>query len=224
MAESAPTLDRMYEAKDRAYYGLVRKELLDLIPMGTKHLLDVGCGEGDTALEAKRRLGLEAVGIELHAPAAAIAATKLNRVIVGDVEQVEIDYPERHFDCILCADVLEHTKDPWEVLRRLRRYLSDGGVLIASIPNLRHISPVMKILLDRFEYQDSGILDQTHLRFFTLHTIRQLFGRARLSIRRVVPIHSGGWKCGLLGALSLGLMRPFCIQQYIVIAKRRRAA
>src|SRR6185503_4542900 len=168
MAESAPALDRMYGAKERAYYGLVRKELVDLIPMGTKRLLDVGCGEGDTALEAKRRFGLEVVGIELHAPAAAIAATKLNRVIVGDVEQVEIDYPERHFDCILCADVLEHTKDPWEVLRRLRRYLSDGGVLIASISNLRHISPVMKILLDRFEYQDSGILDRTHLRFFTL--------------------------------------------------------
>ena len=216
----APGAHPTHAEKGSSYYGLVRSGLLDLIPSGTKRLLDVGCGEGQTSLAAKRRFQLEATGIELHAPAAAIASTKLDRVIVGDVETVTLDFPEGYFDCILCADVLEHTRDPWETLRRLRTHLSEDGVLIASIPNIRHISTVMKILLDRFEYQESGILDRTHLRFFTRHTIQGLFDQAGFATRRIAPIYSTGWKCGLLAALSLGLLRSFCIQQYVVVAGR----
>lgn len=216
------TSDQLYAEKENSYYGLVRLDILDLIPKGTKHLLDVGCGTGDTGIAAKQQLGLqEVVGIEFYEPAAFVAQTKLDRVIVGDIEQLKLDLPQDHFDCIVCADVLEHTKDPWQVLRSLHHFLRDKGVLIASIPNIRHIVPILKIIFDRFEYEESGILDKTHLRFFTLHTIRQIFDETGYLIQQVNNNRSISWKFKLLNFFSLGLMRQFSIYQYIVVAKKK---
>lgn len=214
--------NHLYAEKKNSYYGLVRLDILDLIPMGIKQLLDVGCGTGDTAIAAKHRFGLqEVVGIESFEPAALVAQTRLDRVIVGDVEQFKFDLPQNHFDCIICADVLEHTKDPWMVLKNLRHFLRDDGVLIASIPNIRHVVPMLKILFDRFEYQESGILDKTHLRFFTLHTIRRMFHETGYLIQQVNTNRSISWKFKLLNLFSLGLMRQFSIYQYIVVAKKK---
>ncbi len=126
----------MYSEKSEAYYGLVRHDVLALIPAGTKRILDVGCGNGDTGFAAKHLHGAqEVVGIEFFDSAANVAKGKLDKVVTGDIEHLDLDFPESYFDCIICADVLEHTRDPWEVLKKLRRYLDDHGVLIASIPN-----------------------------------------------------------------------------------------
>lgn len=80
---------------------------------------------------------------------------------MGDVETMELAFPPGYFDCILYADVLEQLRDPWALLRRLRLLLSPIGVLVASIPNLRHACVLAKIIFDRFEYEPSGILDRT---------------------------------------------------------------
>ncbi len=212
----------LYAEKGESYYSDVRLDILDLIPKSTKHLLDIGCGTGATGVAAKRHLDLqEVVGIELHEPAALVARTKLDRVIVGDIEELELDFPEHHFDCIVCADILEHTKDPWQVLRRLRPFLRDEGVVVASVPNIRHIVPMLKILFDRLEYGESNILDKTHLRFFTLHTIRRMFQETGYQIQHVTSNRSISWKFTLLNIFSLGLLRQFSIYQYIIVAKRR---
>src|SRR6185436_7844996 len=85
-------------------------------------------------------------------------------------------------DCIVCADVLEHLRDPERALRLLLRYLAPDGLLVASIPNVRHASVLLPLLVEgRFRYQDEGILDRTHLRFFTLHEIVELLTRAGLT-------------------------------------------
>lgn len=215
------TTDPLYLEKDAGYYGLVREDVIDLIPPGTLRLLDIGCGTGETGWTAKRRLeAKEVVGIEYFEPAARAAREKLDRVIVGDVEQIDFDFPDNHFDCILCADILEHTKNPWRVLEKLRRVLREDGVLIASIPNIRHIVPVARILFDRFEYQESGVLDKSHLRFFTLHTIRLMFKDTGFSVIQVKTNRSKSWKMKLLNVISLGFTRQFSIYQYLVTCRK----
>lgn len=209
------------DRKTDSYYAQVREDLLPLIPKGATRLLDVGCGTGETGLAAKHRLAThEVIGIEFFESVALIAQTKLDQVIVGDIETLDLNFPENYFDCILCADILEHTKDPWQVLRRLRRFLRRDGTVVASIPNVRHIVPLLKIIFDRFEYDESGILDKTHLRFFTLHTIRQMFHESGYSIQQVKTNRNSTWKHILMHILSLGLLRQFSIFQYLVVATK----
>jgi 2-polyprenyl-3-methyl-5-hydroxy-6-metoxy-1,4-benzoquinol methylase len=142
----------------------------------------------------------------------------LDRVVCGDVEAVALDFPEGYFDCVVCADVLEHLRDPWAVLRRLRPLVAEGGCVVASIPNLQHLKPVLKILLDRFEYEEAGLLDSTHLRFFTLSTIRGLFRETGYRVERVECVRSR--KMSLVTALSLGALRKFTTFQYLVVARK----
>ncbi len=202
------------------YYHLIRHDVLRYVPSGTKRLLDVGCGAGLTAHYAKQMLGVaEAVGVEYVATVAEHAAQHLDAVFVGDIEHMELPYPDGYFECILCADVLEHLRDPWEVLRRLRRLLSPDGVLIASIPNIRHLSVLAKIIFDRFEYEPSGILDRTHLRFFTRHTIEQLFSTTGYTAEIIGCNRSRSWKTAALTVATLGMARPFLIVQYLVVAR-----
>ena len=215
--------DALHAVKADPYYGVLRNDILDLVPRTSRKLLDVGCAEGETGAAAKLRCGpgAEVVGIEAHEPAAQIARNRLDRVLMGDVELLTLDVPDRYFDCILCSDVLEHTKNPWAVLESLRRVLSDDGVLIASLPNLRHIVPILKIVADRFEYEPSGILDRTHLRFFTQHTMRKLLADSGFRIKRVSANRSKSWKFTLLNILSLGLLRPFSVYQYVFVCTKK---
>lgn len=207
---------------ENTYYHLVRYDVVRHIPPTTQRLLDVGCGAGLTADYAKRTFDIkEVVGIEYNGEVARKAAQRLDRVLIGDIEQMEIEYPDEYFDCILCADVLEHLRDPWAVLAKLRRLLAPDGVLIASIPNIRHARVLAKIIFDRFEYEPSGILDWTHLRFFTRHTIEQLFASTGYSACIVGCNRSRSWKFHLLTIATLGLARPFSIVQYIVVARHR---
>jgi len=211
----------LYAGKNQTYYSLVRNEVISLIPVGTKRILDVGCGDGSTGLAAKKLAGAqEVMGIELFDSAAEVAKAKLDRVVIGDIELLNLDFPEGYFNCILCADILEHTRDPWGVLMKLHRYLDNNGVLIASIPNIRHIVPMLKILFDRFEYESSGILDKTHLRFFTMRTIRGMLSDTGYHIERVKTNRSISWKFRLLNIFSFGLMRQFSVYQYIILARK----
>lgn len=205
--------------KHESYYRHARADVVALIPVGARRLLEIGCGVGNTAMLAKARVGLsEVVGVELSSSAAAEAERVLDRVVCGDVEDIPLDFPEGYFDCVVCADVLEHLKDPWAVLRKIRPLLSDEGALVASIPNLQHLKPVLKILSDRFEYEEAGLLDSTHLRFFTLSTIRSLFRETGYCVERIVPVRSR--KMFALTALSLGALRKFTTFQYLVVTRK----
>lgn len=201
------------------YYGVLRDDILRLIPGGTRTLLDVGCGEGMTGGTAKEMFALDqVVGIEVVEEAARKAEGKLDRVLAGDIETLEPDFEPGYFDCMLFADVLEHLRAPTNVLKKLRPYLKDSGVVVASIPNLRNAIPILKIITDRFEYEDSGILDRTHLHLFTLHTMKVMFRDAGFRITRIVPEPSRSWQFRLLNVVSLGLMKPFSVYRYFLVA------
>jgi 2-polyprenyl-3-methyl-5-hydroxy-6-metoxy-1,4-benzoquinol methylase len=152
-----------------AYHRYPRPEVVNLVEPAGRSILDVGCAAGAMG-ELMLKLGArEVVGVELHPEAAAEARARLGAVHEVDLEHfVDLPYADGYFDRMTFADVLEHLRDPGALLRRLRRYLADDGYIVCSIPNVRHESVLLPLLVDgSFTYVDEGILDRTHVRFFT---------------------------------------------------------
>jgi SAM-dependent methyltransferase len=125
----------------------------------------------------KTRLGCTVVGVEIDRDAAALAEQHAERVIVGDAEKIDYaaELAGEEFDVVLFADVLEHLKEPADVLRRVRPFVAENGVVVASIPNIAHASVRLALLAGEFRYREWGLLDDTHLRFFTRASIQDLF-------------------------------------------------
>jgi SAM-dependent methyltransferase len=166
---------------DPTYSTIQRSEVVALIgshpPETTLRVLELGCACGATLLEIKNRYpNAELFGIELNEGAAAIAR-QFADIRARDAE-LPLDYPEDYFDYVITADVLEHPVDPWGVVTNIRPHLKETGSVIASIPNVMHVSVMRDLLNGRFVYQDAGIVDRTHLRFFTLTEIDGLFAGA----------------------------------------------
>lgn len=154
------------------YSFFCRTELIDLMHPTDKsasiNCLDIGCACGATLLEIQNRYpNAKLYGIELD-PHAASFASHLANVIHGNIETIAFPF-DVSFDYIILGDVLEHLVEPGKLLENLRAHLSDQGIIIASIPNILHFSAISKILMGSFSYSDSGVLDRTHLRFFTLY-------------------------------------------------------
>ncbi|MBU4376409.1 MAG: class I SAM-dependent methyltransferase [Candidatus Omnitrophica bacterium] len=165
------------------YYGSEREDIIALIPMEAKRILDVGCGFGLMGKRIKEIRGpVEVVGFEAEEAALEMARKNLDVLIAGDVESVKLPFKDGHFDCIVYGEILEHLKDPWKVLKEHKRYLKKDGLCIASMPNISHYSVVQGLLNDRWDYKDSGILDRTHLRFFTIEGMRKMFSDAGYAI------------------------------------------
>lgn len=167
------------------YAGEDKTAIVGALPAGTGKLLDVGGGEGNFAALAKQHLQCEAHVVEMNAEAASIAATKVDRVWVGDFLSLMI---AERYDCITLLDVIEHTADPSDMLRRAAELLVPGGSIIASIPNIGHWTVVADLLEGRWDYLPVGITCWTHLRFFTLQTIKDTFNDAGLEILRAAPV------------------------------------
>ena len=148
-------------------------------------ILDIGAAEGYLGAILKQH-GHYLVGIEGDPQLAERARTYYDVLHTVDVES--FDFPYRgEFDYILLADVLEHLRNPLDVLRRVSRCLSQNGELIISLPNVAHLFVRWSLLFGRFEYQDRGILDRTHLRFFTLGSLRQMMDQASCRIVELQP-------------------------------------
>jgi 2-polyprenyl-3-methyl-5-hydroxy-6-metoxy-1,4-benzoquinol methylase len=150
--------------------------VMGLVPPGAR-VLEFGCATGYMSEALKTRLGCSVTGVELFAEAAEYARAHCNRVILGDAENLDFNHllGADRFDAILFADVLEHLRDPGAVLVRVRPFLADDGAVIASIPNVAHGSVRLALLHGEFRYRDVGLLDRTHLRFFTRDSIQDLF-------------------------------------------------
>ena len=162
----------------------VRLDLLAMMDLTREGLrvLEIGCACGITLREiGVRNPSAQLYGVELNENAAAAAAPFV-KIMNMDVERLApAEIPER-FDYIIMGDVIEHLLDPWTAIRRLRELLAPGGSIVASIPNVAHISNVHGVLSGRWTYEDSGLLDRTHFRFFTKYEIIKLFEEADLII------------------------------------------
>lgn len=158
-------------------------QVLSLVP-SDMNVLDVGCADGYLAARLSA-MNCRVVGIELDEERARRAREFCEGVVVGAVESVPLPFSPGQFDVILYADILEHTPDPLAVLRRLDPYLQKDGKIVISLPNIAHFSVRLPLLMGDFTYTDSGILDRTHLRFFTYRTAVELIREAGYAVEEV---------------------------------------
>jgi 2-polyprenyl-3-methyl-5-hydroxy-6-metoxy-1,4-benzoquinol methylase len=229
----------LYRNKERGYFNLPRLDLLEMLPAGGGlKLLELGAGDGATLRTAKARgIASYVVGIDITdlavqaAPTAGGAAgtvaprdglPPVDRFLVGNVEEMELDLPAGHFDAVLCADVLEHLVDPWRVVRRLAHHLRPGGLLLSSIPNIRNHRALSQIVLGGdFHYTEAGLLDRSHLRFFCRKNIRELFVQAGLVVEAMeTNMGAYGLRHKAINALTLGLLEDFFVLQYRTRARK----
>jgi len=197
-----------------------RDEFLDLVPRGTRRLLDVGCGSGGLSVRLKEK-GIEVVGIEKNENLCSLAKKKLDTVISGDVENLKLDYPEGYFDCILYADILEHLIEPLNILEKHKVYLQKDGYVIASIPNVRYYKVILRLILSgAWDYSDTGMLDRTHVRFFGLVNIIELFEKAGYEIAEVGRnvIAARGFR--VLNFIFFNKLKDFLTYQYYIKARK----
>src|SRR5689334_13119233 len=147
--------------------------MLSMIPAGSR-VLETGCANGRFSNVLVEH-GCTVVGVELDSDAAQEAARFCESVIVGDLEDPEVQAQiPTGFDVLLFGDVLEHLVRPWEVLQQLRERLEPGGSVVISMPNVAHWDVRVGLLFGRFDYQYDGVMDATHLRFFTRRTLWEM--------------------------------------------------
>jgi 2-polyprenyl-3-methyl-5-hydroxy-6-metoxy-1,4-benzoquinol methylase len=165
-----------YENKPKGYYDNVRLEMLEFLPKGAKRVLDVGCGNGAFAEIIKEGNNAEVWGIEYMEPHGEDARKKLDKVFIGKCEDFIEDLPDGYFDVVYFNDVLEHLVDPYWVIEIIKTKLSKNGKIISSLPNVRFYKTFMRVLINKdWKYEDYGIMDRTHLRFFTKKSIRRMY-------------------------------------------------
>ena len=213
------------------YRSHARPQMRAFVPAEARTLLEIGCGDGAFAagLRAEREAqghAMQIWGLELDPDSAARAATHLDEVFAGPAEQRLGDLPAGRFDCVVMNDLLEHLAAPEDLLVGLHRLLAPGGCLVASIPNVRHFHNVWDLAVrGDWEYQDEGIRDRTHLRFFTRASMRGLFGRAGFVVVRQEGINpTRSWRYRLCNLLCLGRLDEMRYLQYACVAVPDRHA
>jgi GT2 family glycosyltransferase/glycosyltransferase involved in cell wall biosynthesis/tetratricopeptide (TPR) repeat protein/SAM-dependent methyltransferase len=213
------------------YYRNSRPELAELVPATARRVLEIGCAAGEMGrLLKSQRPGIQVVGIEREEAAAALARQHLDGVIRGDIESLaDLPYPVGWFDCLVFGDVLEHLREPEVILRRLLAWLAADGAVVASIPNVRHQSVLLELMVNgRWQYRDEGLLDRTHLRFFTLAEVRALLAAAGLRPDQIHASQSPPWPqldafvraTEAVGGDGEALRREAQVIQYLVRAVR----
>lgn len=212
------------------YYTNARGDLISLIKRDRNdpiHVLEVGCGGGATLNRIKYLFpNAQVRGIELVEDVAELGINQVD-IIQGNIETMQLPYEKQYFDYIIFGDVLEHLYDPEAVLQKLKPYLRvGGGQFLCSIPNVMHVSVILSLLQGEFRYEDAGILDRTHIRFFTWRSICAMLNRCGLEptdlSTSVVKVKTTKENEELLQAIySLPRIAPkeqFQVYQYVLSA------
>jgi 2-polyprenyl-3-methyl-5-hydroxy-6-metoxy-1,4-benzoquinol methylase len=205
----------------KVYYTDQREEMTHFIPLSCKHILEVGCGEGNFGKLLKDERNVEVWGIELSETAAKVAGTRLDRALSGDFHLNYPQLPKSYFDCIVFNDVLEHFTDPERVLILCREVLSKGGYIVCSIPNVRYIRNLYEVLIQKdWEYKAGGILDRTHYRFFTQKSIIRMFTVTGYAVISCTGVNAtNNILARLLGFFTFGYMADVRYLEFATVAR-----
>lgn len=209
--------------KDSNYYICERKELLSLIPSDIQYILDIGCGDGGLCRNLKKKLpAKKTVGIEINIDAAQRAKEHIDEVIITDIEKTRLNFSNGYFDLIIYADVLEHLVNPWKIIAEMKQYLKKTGYYLISVPNIRYYRVLCDILFNgEFKYEKDGILDITHLRFFTLKMLKLYLAQINFEVVKIKRNYSG-YITWILNKICFNLFSDFFTRQYIILAKPQK--
>ncbi len=205
------------------YYQHDRKEMLKFLPVNVHFCLDVGCGEGAFGRMVKCKTGSQIWGIEPNQKACAKACQHLDRIFCETFEEfIMPETYEERFDCIFFNDVLEHLYDPWAALKKAKGLLSNEGVVVASIPNVLFADHLYELIFQKdWKYRESGILDLTHIRFFTPRSIVRMFKTSGFLVKNMTGINpTPSRKLKLLGYLFPSVFQELRFPQYAVVARK----
>ncbi len=233
------TVEALYKEKGKVktYYTLVRQDIVRVMGRFLKQdgrkllrVLEIGCSGGGTGALIKEQLGVTYyAGVELMAEAAQEAEPRIDWVKCDNIEDMITqgrlgELPEGKFDAILFLDVLEHLYNPWEVSNQMRTLLNPNGLLIGSIPNAGNLYVLWKLMRDQFEYEDEGLLDRTHLRFFTLQTIKNMLAK-HYDLVHLESNHDTwktmNWQQKVFYIGTLGMWKRLFIRQYLFIGQAK---
>lgn len=206
----------------RQAYETARPEVQALVPTGARRVLDVGCASGALGAALQHRQGATVTGIEILPEYAGDAERVLDRVICASAEDGIARDDLGTFDCIVCADVLEHLVDPYAVMRRLAEILEPGGTVVVSLPNVQYLKTFLELARGRWPREDAGLFDRTHLQWFTMADARDLVQQAGLVVSAETPSYwfKGRVTGRLMPRLGRAGLAPFLAGQTLLAARK----
>jgi 2-polyprenyl-3-methyl-5-hydroxy-6-metoxy-1,4-benzoquinol methylase len=213
-----------YRTKGDRYFSAARADYVTEIPTGPNRVLEIGCAGGMTGLLAKQQ-GKAAFycGVELFPDAARNAEGRIDEIVVGDIEKIDrLPWPENSFDFLILSEVLEHLADPSRVLTKLRSYLRPGGRVFASSPNVSHFRIIAMLLKGDWRLTEMGVMDRTHLRWFTPKSYAELFADSGFIVERVQAVSPLTQKSKIANFLTLGKLRHLFVVQVDIRASRAK--
>lgn len=171
---------RIYENKTETYRGFNR-HMMPFIKSDSR-ILDVGCGTGKLGGVLQTEKNCQVYGMDISTTAIAEAKHHLYHATAVDIEEETPPFPDRYFDVIVLGDIIEHLRFPESVFKKLLPLLKPKGVFVVSVPNVANILIRLKLLAGKWQYTETGILDETHVKFYTRKTMLELFDKAGLKI------------------------------------------
>jgi 2-polyprenyl-3-methyl-5-hydroxy-6-metoxy-1,4-benzoquinol methylase len=216
-----------------SYYADPRPDVQALIRAPGARILDVGCGAGALSAGLRAAGAGYLAGVELEPRAATSARNVVDTLVEGNILDCPLPFSPGEFDYLVFADVLEHLPDPDRALERCLPYLAPNGRVVVSVPNMRFYLVLLRLIVGRWSYTDSGVRDRTHLRIFTRHSLQRMLLRHGLRIERlnrnfrVVEDQSQIGRAGALAprvaraTIAPALFPDLMAYQYVVLARRR---
>jgi len=216
----------MYSEKSQQYFGQTRLDFIELISSlslnSFKNVLDIGCGSCETMIYMKEKgLATRVEGVEL----CSIPNSNQGNVLVDKLNIGEVDFVlesiSNKFDLILFLDVLEHLVDPWSTVMQASHVLDSGGYIIISCPNIREIKNWFRIFFKgSFKYEDAGIMDKTHLRFFAPKDLKNLLPSMIFQQAKLFPNYKMAPNRGKFRFIHLKCLDEFFAPKYFLVAKK----
>ncbi len=192
--------------KPSTYYKGIRNEIVPFLPQKYSKVLEIGCGNG--GFRANVFDDCEYWGVEPFKEASDIAKERLDKVLVGTFDDVFNDLPDNYFDLVICNDVIEHMVDHHLFYNKIKDKCANDAYMVGSIPNVRYIGNLYDVIIKKdWEYQEKGILDNTHLRFFTLKSIKRDFANSQFHIEKLSGINKTSYSIRKFRGLKMILFR-----------------
>jgi 2-polyprenyl-3-methyl-5-hydroxy-6-metoxy-1,4-benzoquinol methylase len=218
-----PSTAEQYIGKPIDYFKNPRPEMVQFIPNSVSNILEIGCGNGSFGAYIKKLRPVCYTGVDIFSESLAVAASWLDQAILANIESDDLPFSPGGFDCIVLNDVLEHLVNPWEALDKILSYLAPGGYLVASIPNMRYYPVIKSLLINcQWRYVEEGVMDKTHLRFFTQCSMEDMFSQKGLVKRGLTGINGGRfpWKFGLLNRIFMNKLEDMRYRQFAYVGEK----